>query len=353
MATGNIKGGKRNYAKVTPPTTSTPTTNASTTTFTLAYTEDTLGPRATSYTVTAANTGITSTASITTSGGSIAGFNPGTYTLSIAGVNYNGTGPSTTISNSFVIPANYVLVGTYNSSTNYVVESGITKIAAYVIGGGGGGSGGGNGSGHGTGGGGGGGTGIAGFKDYAVTAGQTVVVTVGAGGTSVSGSNVANAGGASNVTVAGTSIATANGGNGALNASNNTGAGGAGGSGGTGSSNVAGAITISGPSGGEGRSGNSNNSSFNGANQASNSNITGEANISAILPTTTRFGSGGSGFGGPYSGGTGGGGGGSGNGQGSNGQGATGTGAGGGGGGGQSGTAGGAGAAGQIVLYKY
>jgi hypothetical protein len=42
MATGNIRGGKRNYARPTPPPTSTATTSADTTTVTVTYTPSTL-----------------------------------------------------------------------------------------------------------------------------------------------------------------------------------------------------------------------------------------------------------------------------------------------------------------------
>ena len=42
MATGNIRGGKRNYAKITSPTTTTATTSADTTNVTITYTPSTL-----------------------------------------------------------------------------------------------------------------------------------------------------------------------------------------------------------------------------------------------------------------------------------------------------------------------
>jgi hypothetical protein len=51
MATGNIRGGKRNYARPTAPPTSTATTSADTTNVTIAFTPSTLGPAATSYVV--------------------------------------------------------------------------------------------------------------------------------------------------------------------------------------------------------------------------------------------------------------------------------------------------------------
>ena len=58
MATGNIKGGKRNYARPTSPSTSTATTAADTTNVTIAYTPSTLGPAATSYVFTATSTSV-------------------------------------------------------------------------------------------------------------------------------------------------------------------------------------------------------------------------------------------------------------------------------------------------------
>ena len=67
MATGNIKGGKRNYAKVTPPSTASATASTSALQATVSYTPSTLGPAATSYVITGSSTdgGATATATST------------------------------------------------------------------------------------------------------------------------------------------------------------------------------------------------------------------------------------------------------------------------------------------------
>ena len=191
MATGNIRrtGGKRNYAKPTSPSTSSASTTADTTTVTVTYTPSTLGPAATSYLVTGTSTtGATVSTALTTSPTTVTGFSGGsTYTISVAAQNYNGPGVAITAAAGLVIPQVYALQSTYNTNGSYTVASGVTKIAAYVIGAGGGGGGGGtsNAGGQAAHGGGGGGSGaIVGFKDFTVTAGQTVTITIGAGGNS-------------------------------------------------------------------------------------------------------------------------------------------------------------------------
>ena len=184
MATGNIKGGKRNYARVTPPSTSTATTAADTTNITIAYTPSTLGPTATSYVLTGTSTtGSTVTATLTTSPTTVSGWTSGgSYNVTLAGQNYNGISAQLATITGLTIPTLYTLQSTYNSSGTYTVASGITQIAAYVISAGGGGGGGGgsnnnNSNTWGGGGGGGGGAAIVGFKDFTVTAGQTVTIS--------------------------------------------------------------------------------------------------------------------------------------------------------------------------------
>ena len=230
MATGNIKGGKRNYAKPTTPTTSTVTVpNTTERVISLAFTPSTLGPTANSYTFIATRTSdsATQTETITTSPTSITIGSGGAYTATLAGRNYNGLGSSISIS-TFTVPEGYLLLGTYNNTQTVTLGNGVSSIAAYVIGAGGGGGGGGGGGywlrpSVGGGGGGGGSGGIVGFEEFTVTGGTTVGITIGAagnGGTRGFGQNNNSVGGnwgtngnggtVTKITYAGTDIATAN-----------------------------------------------------------------------------------------------------------------------------------------------
>ena len=307
MATGNIKGGNRNFARPTKPSTSSATTAADTTSVNVSFTPSTLGPAATSYVLSGTSTvGVTVSTVLTTSPTTVSGFSSAqTYAVSITPRNQNGLGEALANITGLVIPEVYSLVGTYTSSEAVVIPAGSTKMAAYVVGAGGGGGTGGNGwpnqgQGHGSGGGGGGSGSIVGFKDFSVTAGQTVTITIGAGG---------GTGGTSTVAYGGTDLATALGGgvgNGGTlndpNAAQTTG--GNGGAGGTASSNVAGAITVSGGAGGRG-AGAAQGGGQPGTTQASTSNITGHNNITAINPSNNRGGGGGGGQFGVGTGGTG------------------------------------------------
>jgi hypothetical protein len=314
MATGNIKGGKRNYARPTTPTTSTVTIpNTSERVISIAFTPSTLGPQATSYDFLATKTsdGATQAATITTSGTTVTILAGGAYTATLSGKNYNGAGAGLSIG-TFTVPEGYALLGTYNATETVTLGAGITKIAAYVIGAGGGGGGGGGGGtwlqpGVGAPGGGGGSGGIVGFVDQTVTPSTTVGITIGAAGTagtrgfgqnnnSVGGNDGVNggAGGASTVAYGGNTIATANGGGGGNkgNKSPNVGSNGnagSGGSAGTASSNVAGANTVTGATGG---AGSVSSTAGAGGQQTSNSNIS-NAEVTAILPSNTGFGGGG------------------------------------------------------------
>ena len=141
MATGNIKGGKRNYAKVTNPTTSSAATSADTTSVTVTFTPSTLGPAATSFLATGTSTnGTTVTATITTSPTTVTGFTGGaTYNVNFVGRNYNGSSPEVQIGTALAIPLVYSLAETFNANGTYTVPTGVTNIAAYVFGAGGGG----------------------------------------------------------------------------------------------------------------------------------------------------------------------------------------------------------------------
>jgi hypothetical protein len=287
MATGNIRGGKRNYARPTLPITSTATTSADTSSVAIAYTPATLGAAATSYVITADNPPVTVTRTVTTSGTNVSITPGGTYAVTIAGQNYNGLGPALTINNALVIPSVYDLAQTFNASGTYTIPTGITKLAGYAIGagGGGGGSNAGGGGSYGSSGGGGGSGAIVGFIDFTVTSGQTVTVTVGTGGNAGATGNAGGVGGASIVAYGGTDIATANGGTGG------NGGTGSGGGGGSASSNVASPVTIAGMTGGRGTNQNSP-APQNGSLQSSNTNITGSSNIIGLLPSNTDYGSG-------------------------------------------------------------
>lgn len=247
MATGNISGGGRNYARPTSPTTATLSASTSISGVSYSLTASTLGPAATSYVIagTSNDGGATTSVVVTGTTGTATGFDASkTYNLSIAGQNYNGAG-ATTASTVITIPSQYVLVATANATTSYTIPSSITKAAALIVSTGGVGAIGGarNTSNQSGGGGGGGGTGaIVAFWDFAVTSGSTVTLTVGS----------ANA--ATKVTYGGVDIATANQGSAGNAGSDNDGLiAGTGGSGGNAITNVStNFITRNGVTGGNG-----------------------------------------------------------------------------------------------------
>jgi hypothetical protein len=249
MATGNIKGGRRNYARPTAPSTSTLTASTSIAAVDFSFTASTLGPAATSYVIGGtSNDGGATTSTVTTStSGSATGFTGGkTYDVYVSARNYNGEGARTQTT-SIVIPGQYELAQTFNTNGTYTIPSGKTKLAGVVVsvGGSGGTTGPGNVNTSAVGGGGGGGSGaIAAFWEFSVTAGQTATITVGSAGV------------ASKVTYGGTDIATANAGG---TSTNTTLTGGTGGSGGNAASNIATNISLTngyaGRSGGNGGDG--------------------------------------------------------------------------------------------------
>lgn len=288
MATGNIQGGKRRYARPGGPSAASVATSGDNSFLTVTYTPSTtgIGPQPSSYLVTGTSTtGATVSTTITTSGSTVGGFTGGAnYFVTVAGQNYNGGGIGTTAATSVVIPSPYVLLNTYNASTTVTLSNNVTKIAAVVIG-----SGGGGGGGHGfwnptgtqgTGGGGGAGGGIVIFQDVSVTGGSTVGITIGAGGTGGAGGamNTTGSDGTSGNTTTlaygGTTLATANsgGGGGGAQRSGNSPLQGNFGTAGTGSSNVSGAVTASG-------------GASSGAFPTNNANLSTN-NVSALFPTT-------------------------------------------------------------------
>jgi hypothetical protein len=110
----------------------------------------------------------------------------------------------------------------FTTSQSFVVPGGITQISAAAIGGGGGGSGGDGGRGEPNQGGGGGGLA---YGTFAVTPGETLTITVGAGGTSPTGGS-GGAGGASSIARGATVLLSGGGGAGGVERTINTAAGG-------------------------------------------------------------------------------------------------------------------------------
>ena len=229
MATGNIKGGKRNYAKPTTLSTSVMSASTTVTGVDIVIPSTQIGAGASSYLVTGTSNdgGAAVSTSVTGSTTSATGFTGGkNYSVTIAGRNYNGLGDASgTV--AILIPEQYELRQTFTADGTLTIPDGSTKLAGIVVSTGGtGGTGANTGNSSGAPGGGGGGSGaIAAFWEFAVTAGQTATVTIGSSTT------------ASKVTYGGTDIATANAG--AVGGTSNTySTASAGGAGGTASSNI-------------------------------------------------------------------------------------------------------------------
>ena len=135
----------------------------------------------------------------------------------------------------------------FTSSQSFVVPGGVTQISAAAIGGGGGGSGGDGGRGETNNGGGGGGLA---YGTFAVTPGETLTITVGAGGTSASGGS-GGAGGATSIARGATVLLSGGGGAGGVERSTGTAAGGTS----TGTQRTGGGIGGAGGTGGGGGGG--------------------------------------------------------------------------------------------------
>lgn len=312
MASNNINNGKRNYSRPTTPATVVVTTSTSTTDTSISITPNTVGPVPASYTISAASTngGLSTSVTVVTSNTSqptvyaypfngqipalnntAGGLNSAkSYILEVTPINSNGTG-NLSATTSFTTVGAYELALTANSTQNFTVPAGATKLGAYLIGGGG--AGGNVSGGFGAGGGGGGGGGGVGFQEYTVTSGDTVAITIG------------SAAGTSNISVNASSIATANGGAvgsvGNGNQANDFPPGGAGGAAGSGSSNVAGAVTMTGGTGGAGGNGGwfqsqgGNVSGSNGGAQSTNAFTGGVTGLGAATFTPNTGGGGGGG----------------------------------------------------------
>ena len=178
------------------------------------------GSTITSYNITSSAGSFTATGSsspISLTAAFIAGTS---YTFTITATNANGTSLASSASNSVTPVVSYALSQTFNASGNYLVPAGKNYISGFLIAAGGGGGGGGSGNtgdmGY-LGGGGGGSAGKAvAFKDYPVTPGETISITVGSSGNGGNGvinnapSGAGNAGGATTLS----NLITVNGGGG-------------------------------------------------------------------------------------------------------------------------------------------
>jgi hypothetical protein len=186
MATGNIRGGKRNYARPTSPSTSSSALSGEN--IQVTFTDSTLGPKATSYSIagTSSDGGTSVTTISNSSPATITGVSAGkTYTFTVAGVNYNGAGAPGAATNATTSGPAYILDSTVNASGNYTIPAGKTKLMAVVVGAGAAGGTPGQIAGlSGPGGAGGSAGGIATIWEVAVTAGTTAAITIGTPGNS-------------------------------------------------------------------------------------------------------------------------------------------------------------------------
>lgn len=191
-------------------------------------------------------------------------------TLAVLG-NYKNSGiwDLNSVAESWIKPGQQL----FTQATSWTVPAGVTKVSAVAVGGGGGGAAGDGGRGEPNTGGGGGGLSWARFK---VTPGETLTIAVGAGGTSLAGSD-GTAGGLSSISRSGVDLVVAGGGGGGFE--RNEGPGGTGGThsvgavyaGGGGAGGTGGSATDgSGGSGGGGAGGYSGNGGTGGSSSGTN-----------------------------------------------------------------------------------
>jgi hypothetical protein len=277
MAQGLFSQGTTSVARPTAPTV-TSAQGSNTTDLIVSYTPSVYGPALTSYIVTPTATDggqtispVTTTATTVTFTSLDTSFAK-SYTFGVQAQNTSGVGKSG-VSNTSTVAVLYSLAVTANSTQNYTVPTGRTKLSSIIIGpGGSGGSGASAPNGGGGAGGGGGGSGaIVEFEEHTVSGGGTVALTIGdAGGTSILAYNA-------------TTLGTAN--SGAAGSAGSGGTAGAGGAGGSGSSNVTSASVISGVTGGSGANG-TGGAGFN-SPQASIAGSAGGTNATSITFSST------------------------------------------------------------------
>lgn len=252
-------------------------TEASSTSASVTFTANaTGGSTITGYTVTSSPGGLTATGA--SSPITVTGLTTGTtYTFSVTATNANGTSIASSASSSVTPQPPYALALTANTTQNYTIPAGKTKLSAYVISGGRAGYKAANYSATSGAQGGSGGSGVA-FQDFTVVPGQVYAITVGAGGNS-SG----NAGGDSRITSPNSVV---------LAVASNSGA--------NYSSNVSGAVgSFTGNAGNGGNAGSNpySNNQRNGQPGNAGANQSG-LTLNASGLTTVNFGGGGSGGGG-------------------------------------------------------
>lgn len=231
------------------------------------------GGAITGYTVISSPGSITGTG--TSSPITVSGLSNGTaYTFTVVATNAYGTGPASAASNSVTPLAPQQIAYTAAGTYTFVAPAGLSPSTVAVVCVGGGGSGAGTWTGASANGDGGGGGGL-GYKNaYAVTAGNSYTVVVGAGGTGANGSNGTSGGDSYFV-----STAVVKGGGGVVGLNSSPGTGG----------------TYTGDGGGNGGNGASSNGGGGGAGGYAGSGGTGGAGSASNTPGTSGSGGGGGG----------------------------------------------------------
>jgi len=242
LRSGTLRKLRNGKALVTAPEAPTisSVTNTEVTRPVISFTPSNTGVTATSFTVTSTPGSYTATGNSSPITYNSMGIASGSYNFSVTGTAATGTGLGSAASSLLSLDPSYTLFQTFTSSGTFTVPVGCTKLAVFALGGGSGGNSGANTSGNVTqegnyiqhynynaAGSGGSSSAIAGFKDHAVSSGQTYSVTIGAGGNAASGGGTTSFG--SLLSVAGNSVS----GNGSGLTSTSASGGGAGGGGGT------------------------------------------------------------------------------------------------------------------------
>ena len=119
-----LSRGVASVARPSAPTIGT-ATDGGTGNMSVTFTASTLGPTASSFSLTSSSgvTGSGASSPLTLQEAAV-----GTYTYSVSGVNANGTGPSSAASNSVVVASVSLAVGAYDSIATYTVSSTDTTL---------------------------------------------------------------------------------------------------------------------------------------------------------------------------------------------------------------------------------